>query len=379
MPQTLIPTLKESALDKILGAGSYDLKTLRSRFPSFSKLPEVKEDTLSAKLRELGVQLGEYASALGFDGATSFLKVELGIDLNQLKLEELWSADELRGMAPEIFLDTILMANLNAMVTHNFVTEIPIDRGEVTIRTFEDAGQVYEVAPGGMIPDDQGTIIRRTHYVKKIGRGIGWTYEEQRRSAFPLVQIDLRRLGMRMALKEDLDTLNTLRTGIPAQTATGLQAAAAAIPTPTSVSQSNTGGAGVAAGVTTFADLVNLLTDIANRNYKADFVVMSPVTYAKFLLIPQVSNYLNAGPMASTVLESGVMSHFLGMDIYITKQMPDNEYLAGQKGFAGVKFVEQPLTLEEDKIIQRQIERCQVTKSYIPAVLYTQALSRMPF
>ena len=364
------PELSEEAVSKIL--------RFEERNP-LEPLQGVEETSLVAQLRARGISLGEYAEELGYGDASSFLKDQLGVDIKTLKLEELWTSEELRGMSPELFLDTILMANLNAMVTHFFMTEIPIDRGDITIRTFEDAGQVYEVAPGGTIPDDQGTIIRRTHYVKKIGRGIGWTYEEQRRTPFPLVQIDLQRLGMRMALKEDLDKLNCLRTGIPAQVANGLQPGAAAINTPVSISLSNTGGSGVTAGNTGFADLVNLLTDIANRNYKADFVVMSPVTYSKFLLIPQVSNYLNAGPMASKVLESGVISHFLGMDIYITKQMPDNEYLAGQKGFAGVNFVEQPLLLEEEKIISKQIERCQVTKCYIPAVLYTQALSRMPF
>jgi HK97 family phage major capsid protein len=371
---TLVPELKEDALNKILGTAER-----RVERPALKAYEGVKNDTLAAKLREEGVTVGEYAEALGYDDAGAFLKGEFGVDIRSLKLEELWTSDELHGLSPELFLDTILMANLNHMVTHNFVTEIPIDRGEITIRTFEDAGQVYEVAPGGTIPDDQGTLTRRTHFVKKIGRGIGWTYEEQRRTPFPLVQIDLSRLGMRMALKEDLDVLNVLRTGIPAQVQNGLQPSAAAVATPVSVSQSNTGGSGIAAGVTTFTDLVNLLTDIANRNYEANFVVVSPVTYSKFLLIPQVSNYLNAGPMASKVLESGVISHFLGMDIYITKQMPDNEYLAGQKGFAGVKFVEAPLMLEEEKIISKQIERCQVTKTYVPAVLYTQALSRMPF
>lgn len=372
--KTLVPELKEEALQKILG-----LPENRIEREPLKPYKEIKSDSLVAKLREKGVSVAEYAEGLGYDDATSFLKQELGVDLKTLKLEELWTAEELHGLSPELFLDTILIANLNAMVTHEFVTEIPIDRGEITIRTFEDAGQVYEVAPGGTIPDDQGTMTRRTHFVKKIGRGIGWTYEEQRRTPFPIVQIDLQRLGMRMALKEDLDVLNTLRTGIPAQVANGLQPSAAAIATPVSTSQSNTAGSGIAAGVTVFADLVNLLTTIANVNYRADFVVMSPVTYSKFLLISQVSNYLNAGPMASKVLESGVISHFLGMDIYITKQMPDNEYLAGQKGFAGVKFVEQPLLLEEEKIIQKQIERCQVKKCYVPAVLYTQALARMPF
>jgi hypothetical protein len=371
---TLVPELKESALDKILGPAGKRVE--RESLPAFSN---VKNDTLAAKLREQGVSVSEYAEALGYDDADSFLKAEFGVDIKTLKLEELWTSDELHGLSPELFLDTILMANLNAMVTHEFVTEIPIDRADITIRTFEDAGQVYEVAPGGLIPDDQGVMTRRTHFVKKIGRGIGWTYEEQRRTPFPIVQIDLQRLGMRMALKEDLDVLNCLRTGIPAQIANGLQPASAAVSTPVSISQSNTGGSGISAGTLTFADLVNILTDIANRNYKANFLVISPVTYSKFLLIPQVSNYLNAGPMASTVLESGVISHFLGMDIYITKQMPDNELLAGQKGFAGVKFVEAPLLLEEEKIIQQQIERCQVTKCYVPAVLYTQALSRMPF
>lgn len=376
------PEMKESALNKILGAGNYDLTEGNVNSPisaPFKQLEGIGEDTLAYKLRELGIGLGEYAEACGYKDSGAFLKQELGVDLKTLKLEELWTSEELKGMSPEIFLDTILMANLNAMVTHNFVTEIPIDSGDITIRTFEDAGQVYEIAPGGLIPDDQGQMTRRTHYVKKIGRGIGWTYEEQRRTPFPLISIDLARLGMRMALKEDLDTLNALRTGIPAQIAQGSQPAAAAVPTPTSVSASNTGGSGISAGNTVFSDLVALITDIANRNYHADFVVMSPVTYSKFVLIAQVSNYLNGGAMAANVLESGVISHFLGMDIYITKQMPDNEYLAGQKGYAGVKFVETQLMLEEEKIISHQIERCQVTKCYIPAVLYTAALSRMPF
>ena len=364
------PEFNEEVVSKIL--------RFEERAP-LEPLAGVEETSLVSQLRARGVSLAEYAGELGYGDASSFLKDQLGVDIKTLKLEELWTSEELRGMSPELFLDTILMANLNAMVTHNVVTVIPIDRGDVTIRTFEDGGQVYEVAPGGTIPDDQGTIIRRTHYVKKIGRGLGWTYEEQRRTPFPLIQIDLQRLGMRMALKEDLDILNTLRTGIPAQVANGLQAGSAAINTPVSISQSNTGGSGVSAGTTVFADLVNLLTDIANRNYKADFAIMSPVTYSKFLLIAQVSNYLNAGPMASSVLESGVISHFLGMQIYVTKQMPDNEYLAGQKGYAGVNFVEQPLLLEEEKIISKQIERCQVSKCYIPACLYTAAGSRMPF
>lgn len=368
------PVLNEAALAKILGTA----ENVEIREP-LAPFKGVEKDTLAAKLREKGVTIGEYAEALGHDNAADFLKQELGVDLKSLKLEELWTAEELHGMSPELFYDTILVANLNHMITHEIVTEIPIDRGEITVRTFEDSGQVYEIAPGETISDDQGVMTRRTHFVKKIGRGIGWTYEEQRRTPFPIVQIDLQRIGMRMALKEDLDVLNCLRTGIPAQTANGLQPAAAAVQTPVSVSQSNTGGSGVAAGVLTFTDLVNLITDIANRNYRADFVVMSPITYSKFLLISQVSNYLNAGPAASKVLESGVISHFLGMNIYVTKQMPDNELLAGQKGFAGVKFVESPLMLEEERIISKQIERCQVTKCYIPAVLYTQALSRMPF
>lgn len=364
------PSLRAEAVDAILGGAN--------RVP-LTAYEGVSSDTLVAQLREKGITIGEYAESLEYKDATSFFKKELGIDLNKLTLEEFWSSDETRGTIPELFLDTILMANLNHMVMHNIVATIPIDRESIVIRTFEDDGQVYEVAQGATIPDEQGYMVRRTHFVKKIGRGLGMSYEEQKRSPYPLMQLDLQRLGMRMALKKDLDILNTLRTGIPAQQALGNQPASPAIATPVSVSQSNTAGSGIVAGTVVFADLVNITVDIANRNYRADFMVQSPVTYGKFLLIPQVSNYLNAGPQASKVLESGVISHFLGMDIYITKQMPDNELLAGQKGFAGVCFVEQELMLEEERIISKQLDRAQVTEIYVPAVLYPQALSRMPF
>lgn len=347
---------------------------------------DLSKESFSYKLRESGYSLAEFAAAQGFVDKESntvdthaFFKRELGIDLKSAEFEEFWTSDDVRGTIPELFLDTILQAALNAMITDKIVTEIPINRESVVIRTFEDDGIVYEIAQGMAIPDDQGYITRRTHYVKKIGRGLGFTYEQQRRTPYALMQIDLARLGMRMALKKDLDVLNVLRTGIPAQVAQGNQPAQAAIATPVSTSQSNTGGSGVSAGNIVFADIVNLVTDVANRNYKADFAVMSPITYSKFLLIPQVSNFLNGGPAASKVLDSGVMSHFMGLDIYITKQMPDNEILAGQKGFAGVNFIEQPLMLEEEKIIQRQLERAQLTECYVPAVLYWQALTRMPF
>lgn len=362
------PELKAEALEKILGGGTRE--ALESH--------DLAEGSFVRELREKGVTLAEYAEAAGYDDAAAFFKKELGVDLNSLALEEFFTSDDVRGTIPELFLDTILMANLNHMVTNNIVATVPIDRESITIRTFEDAGQVYEVAQGGTISDDEGNVTRRTHYVKKIGRGLGMSYETQKRTPYALLQLNLARLGMRMALKKDLDVLNCLRTGIPAQAAQGNQPAQAAVATPVSLSQSNSGGPATA-GQTVFADLVTLVTDIANRNYRADFCIMSPITYSKFLLISQVSNYLNAGPAASKVLDSGVMSHFLGMDLYITKQMPDNEYLAGQKGFAGVLFVEQPLLLEEEKIISKQIERAQVTERYVPAVLYTQALSRMPF
>lgn len=366
----LNPGLSES-LKKFLSecAANFQLDPLKG----------VKETSVAAQLRAGGHTMAEFAEKLGYNDPAAFLKQQFGVDLKTLKLEELWTSDELHGLTPELFLDTILLANLNAMVTHNFTTEIPIDRGEITIKTFEDSGQVYEVAPGGLIPDDQGILIRRTHSVKKIARGLNWSYEMQRRTPFPLIQINLQRLGLRMALKEDLDVLNCIRTGIPAQVQNGLQPAQAAISTPVTVSQSNTAGTGVPAGQLVFADVVNLVTDIANRNYHADTAVMSPVTYGKFVLIPQVSNYLNAGPMATKVLETGVISHFFGMDLYITKQMPDNEILALQKGFAAVKFIEQPLLLEEEKIISRQTERCQVSKCYVPAVLYWQAITRLSF
>lgn len=336
-------------------------------------------ESTAYRLREAGISMGEYMEALDIDNTSEFFEKELGLNLRGMRLEEFWSSNDTLGTIPELFYDTILQANLNHMVTNMIVTEIPIDRESIVIRTFEDSGMVYEIAQGATIPDDQGYLIRRTHYVKKIGRGLGMSYEEQRRTPFPLMQLDLQRLGMRMALKEDLDTLNCLRTGIPAQVAFGNQPAQAAISTPVSVSQSNTGGSGISSGTVVFTDLVNIVTDIAKRNYKADYLVMSAVTYGKFLLISQVSNYLNAGPAATSVLESGVISHFLGMDIYITNQMPDNELLAGQKGFSGVKFVEQPLMLEEEKIISKQLDRAQVTKCYIPAVLYYNAMSRMPF
>jgi HK97 family phage major capsid protein len=361
--------LQEGAVEKITGGERREsLKTFN-----------LSEDSTMYKLREAGITAREYMEATGSKNAADFYEKELGVNINGLVLEEFWTSDDTRGTIPELFMDTILMANLNNMVTNQIVSEIPIDRESIVIRTFEDNGQIYEVAQGATIPDDNGYLTRRTHYVKKIGRGLGMTYEEQRRTPFPLMQLDLMRLGMRMALKEDLDVLNTLRTGIPAQAASSNQPAQAAVATPVSTSQSNTGGSGVSSGTLTFADLVNIVTDIAKRNYKADFLIMSPVSYSKFLLISQVSNYLNAGPIATTVLESGIVSHFLGMDIYITNQMPDNELLAGQKGFAGVKFVEQPLMIEEEKIISKQLERAQVTKCYIPAVLYASALSRMPF
>lgn len=347
---------------------------------------DLAEGSFSRKLRESGVTLGEYAGQLGYTNKESntvdtaaFFKRELGIDIKSAELSEFWSSDDVRGTIPELFLDTILQAALNAMVTDKITTTIPINRGEIAIRTFEDSGIVYEIAENMAIPDDQGYLTRRTIYIKKIGRGLGFSYEQQRRTPYALMQIDLARLGMRMALKKDLDVLNVLRTGILAQVATGNQPAQAAIATPVSTSQSNTGGSGVSAGNVVFADLVNIVTDIANRNYKADFCVLSPVSYSKFLLIPQVSNFLNAGPAASRVLDTGVMSHFMGMDLYITKQMPDNELLSGQRGFAGIVFIEQALMLEEEKIIQRQLERAQLTECYAPAVLYWQALSRMPF
>lgn len=363
-------TLKEDAVEKLLNGQT------RTAYELYEGQ---KPDTLAGKLFAKGIRVSEYAKQLGYEDAASFLKSELGIDIKTLKLEELWSDSELFGMMPELFMDTILLVNLNAMVTNNFVTEIPIDRGDITIRTFEDAGQVYEIAAGGTIPDDQGVLTRRTLHVKKIARGLGWTYEENRRVAFPLIELNLRRLGQRMALKEDLDTLNVLRTGIPQQYAYADQPASPAVSTPVSVSQSNTGGSGIAAGTLTFLDIITIKTDVANRNYDADFAVMSPVTYSKFLQIPQVTNYLNAGPAAVTTLESGVISHFMGMDLYLTKQMPDNEVFAGQKGYVGVKFVEQGLLMEEEKVISRQTERCQVSKCYVPAMLYTQAATRMPF
>ena len=371
MPQLQLKPFKldDDAVSKILnGIERASLETF-----------DLNESSDSTKMLELGISFGEYIEAKGYKSPEEFYKKELGIDINSMVLEEFWTSDDTRASVPELFMDTILQANLNHMITDQIVTTIPIDRESIVIRTFEDSGQVYEVAQGSLIPDDQGYLTRRTHFVKKIGRGLGMTYEESRRTPFPLMAMDLARLGQRMALKEDLDTLNTLRTGIPAQAASGPQAAQAAVATPVSVSQSNTGGSGIASGTLTFTDLVVIVTDIAKRNYKADFCVMSAVTYSKFLLISQVSNYLNAGPAASGVLESGIMSHFLGMDIYLTNQMPDNELLAGQKGFAGVKFVEQPLMVEEEAIISKQINRAQVTKCYVPAVLYVAALSRMPF
>ncbi len=364
-------TKLEEAISKIVSE-------VGERIP-LKSFKDVKKDSVVAQCREKGITLGELAESLGYDDTASFLKQQLNVDVKTLRLEELWTSDELHGMQPELFLDTILMANLNAMVTHNFVTEIPCDRGAIVIRTFEDGGQVYEIGEGETVRDDQGIIIRRTHYVKKIGRGLNWSYEEERRTAFPLIQLNLMRLGLRMALKKDLDVLNVLRTGIPAQIAQGNQPAQAAIATPVTISQSNTVGSGVPAGQLVFADIVNLVTDVANRNYHADFGVMSPITYGKFALIPQVSNYLNAGPMATKVLETGVISHFFGLDLFITKQMPDNEIYVGQKGFVGVIFIEQPLLLEEEKIISKQIERCQVTECFVPACLYTSASSRMPF
>jgi hypothetical protein len=340
---------------------------------------KVKKTSVAARCREAGITLGELAESLGYDDAASFLKQQMNVDVKSLRLEEFWTSEELHGMQPEIFLDTILVSNLNAMVSHNFVTPIPTERGEIVIRTFEDGGQIYEVGEGETIKDDQGMIVRRTHYVKKIGTGIGMSYEAERRTAFPLFQLNLMRIGLRMALKKDLDVLNVLRTGIPAQLANGFQPSQAAISTPVSISQSNTIGSGITAGNIVFPDMVTLVTDVANHNYHADFAVMSPVTYGKFALISQVSNYLNAGPMASKILETGVISHFFGLDIYITKQMPDNEIFVGQKGFSGAIMIEQPILLEEDKIIQKQIDRCQVTECYVPVCLYVNSMSRMPF
>src|SRR6266702_1535408 len=220
MSKTLVRQAKGLKLKEELVKGILQGEQ-RESLPTFDLDPE----SAMFKLREAGITAREYMEATGSKDARQFYEKELGISLDSLVLEEFWTSDDTRGSIPELFLDTILMANLNHMVTNQVITEIPIDRESIVIRTFEDAGQIYEVAQGANIPDDTGYLIRRTHFVKKIGRGLGMTYEEQRRTPFPLMQLDLARLGMRMALKEDLDVLNTLRTGIPAQAAYGPQPA----------------------------------------------------------------------------------------------------------------------------------------------------------
>lgn len=212
----------------------------------------------------------------------------------------------------------------------------------------EDDKALADVKEGGFIPETQ--VKTKDHLVKlnKRGRMLVASYEALKFQRIDLFSVTLKQIGAYIARQQFKDAIKVLENG------DGNKNAAAVINAATN-------------GVLSYDDLLSLYTTL--YPYEMNRLVVAPSTMMKVLSLDEFKNPLTGINFQGT----GKAGNPLGAKLLQSNAIEDGKIIALDSKCALEMVVASDVSVDYDKLIDRQLERAAITTIAGFAKIFTDA------
>lgn len=224
---------------------------------------------------------------------------------------------------------------LSDIVATTTKISVPDYRPITTVSSSQTEG--FEVvAQGGEIPSTTIKLQDKLITLKKNGRMLVSTYEALRFERLELLTVTLKQIGAFIAKSQLAQAVSILING------DGNENEADEISTATT-------------GKLTYADLITLWSSFSD--FEMNRLLVAPDMMTKMLALEEFQN-----PLAGLSFQSaGKLSTPFGATMYRCDAVPEGQIVALDKNCALEMVIKDGVSLENDKLIDRQVERSAIT------------------
>lgn len=209
-----------------------------------------------------------------------------------------------------------------------------------------------EVAEGATIPETSITTQENLVSLKKRGRMLVASYEALRFQRLDLFTVMLKQIGSYIATQQFADAVSVISSG------DGNSNAAATVTPATS-------------GTLTYSDLLNLMNEI--DPYEMNAIIASPDVMLQMLAIDEFKD-----PMTGINFQgTGKLVNPLGADFIKSSHIGSKMLIGLDKRFALEMVVASDVSVEFDKLIDRQLERAAITSIAGFSKIFTDASAKV--
>lgn len=245
-----------------------------------------------------------------------------------------------RWITPEIFYEPIMRGSLQAPYYQDLIIrEVSVPQPSVTMPYFDlSNAQLVESEEGATIEEGTVTFGTKTVLIGKEAKGIKYTYESIMWNTLDLVEVYFRDFGRRLGARLNNKAVLNLING----------------------EQSNLSEAAAVIGVEnttnkfTYEDLVRVAIRFQQLGRTLTTVIANENTARRFMLLPEVKdNQFNGQPIVRVQLRNPLPSF---INVFVSPKVPANQYILLDDTMAQVQLTAQPLMLETEKIVSKQIQ-----------------------
>lgn len=212
----------------------------------------------------------------------------------------------------------------------------------------EDEKELKKVAEGAVIPSTEIKVQENLIKLCKRGRMLVSSYEAIKFQRLELFAVTLKQIGAYIAKSQLKDAINTIITG------DGNFNPADSVDVETE-------------GTLTYNDLINLWSEF--KEFDMNRLIVSNDIMSKLLAVSELQDPATGLNFQAT----GKLSTPLGASLYRSNAVPVGTIVALDKGCALEMVSASDVSIESDKLIDRQLERCAITSTAGFAKIFADA------
>jgi len=204
-----------------------------------------------------------------------------------------------------------------------------MDYRSIVSNPTDEQKELQDVDEGAAIPETTIHTSDKLVNLKKRGRMLVASYEALKFQRLDLFTITLKQIGAYIARQQFNDAVNVLYTGTASEDPAGDALA--------------------------FGDLITLWNSLAP--YKLNTIIASPDALKSIVLLPEFQNVNNGFNFAGT----GNLDKPIGAKLLRSNNMSGTSLVAFDKNYALEMIVASDVSVDYDRLIDRQLERAAIT------------------
>ena len=317
-------------------------------------MPKVVQEKLKPKklhkemeaVRQTGrdLTLTEHLKANYDNMSADAYYAELDVDPTAVSIGQVLDRQDesVRWLVPEIFRDAIRKGFINSPIYRDFIIREETTPQPTQVAPFWDTTAINNAPQplGAGESMELGSLKygQKTVHISKTGIGIEIVDEAIRYTNISLLSLFLQDVGIKLASSLTRELINVLINGDQSD---GSEAA---------------GTVGVVtAGTMEWNDFIKVFVRGGLRNRRWYKTIGNEATVNFMMDMPEfrMSNKLANPELRMNVKTPGVLPSAL--DVYVHSSVPNNQLIMVDTDLAAVQLTSMPLTVESDRIVQRQL------------------------